>query len=189
MATDSALHVHVLVDHRSPHPRRVAQGPRAVRLCACGAIVQTRRHKRCAGCVGMHSREDTLCDPSSRFLDDPWAVEIASRGGCTLEIVGEVLGITRERVRQIEYAACKHLHARLLLVGVTPEDVREMLASRPDSQNSHGFAGYVKTTGERMRESFGPLPVAPWSEHGLRVEAALVEAERAADRATLASVL
>ncbi len=37
------------------------------------------------------------------------ALDIAEYGGCTLQEVGDVLNITRERVRQIEYVALKKL--------------------------------------------------------------------------------
>ena len=34
------------------------------------------------------------------------ALDVADRGGATLEEVGEAMGVTRERVRQLEEAAC-----------------------------------------------------------------------------------
>jgi len=37
------------------------------------------------------------------------ALDIADQGGVTLEKVGEILGVTRERVRQIEYNALKKI--------------------------------------------------------------------------------
>jgi DNA-directed RNA polymerase sigma subunit (sigma70/sigma32) len=35
-------------------------------------------------------------------LDETCALDIADRGGITLEEVGEIMGLTRERIRQIE---------------------------------------------------------------------------------------
>ena len=45
------------------------------------------------------------------YEDDPWARQFveAHPDGATLELVGEVLGITRERVRQIEEVALRKL--------------------------------------------------------------------------------
>jgi RNA polymerase nonessential primary-like sigma factor len=41
----------------------------------------------------------------------------------TLEAIGRQLGLTRERVRQIEVAACRKLRALLRARGVEPSDL------------------------------------------------------------------
>jgi hypothetical protein len=46
---------------------------------------------------------DKWCD--LEFHEHPEAIEAANRGGMTLEEVGNMIGVTRERVRQIEVVA------------------------------------------------------------------------------------
>ena len=50
---------------------------------------------------------------SHRDLSEPYVLTLAERGGMTLEEVAHTLGITRERVRQIEFAALRKLNIRL----------------------------------------------------------------------------
>jgi len=42
-------------------------------------------------------------------LEDTCALDVAERGGITLEEVGEILNLTRERVRQVEVAGLQRL--------------------------------------------------------------------------------
>jgi hypothetical protein len=42
-------------------------------------------------------------------MADTCALDVAERGGCQLEIVGRLLGVTRERIRQIESRALNRL--------------------------------------------------------------------------------
>lgn len=44
-------------------------------------------------------------------LEHTCALDIAEEGGATLEAVGKLLNVTRERVRQIEAEALEHLQA------------------------------------------------------------------------------
>ena len=96
---------------------------RAVKRCQhCEAPII--RGVTCAACKGVQRvAEGTLVHPTSRYEDDPAAQMIASLGGATLELVGEAMGITRERVRQIEAAALLKLHERCLRRGILRSDV------------------------------------------------------------------
>ena len=44
-------------------------------------------------------------------LAESCALDVADRGGTTLEEVGEILNLTRERIRQLEVRAMAKLHA------------------------------------------------------------------------------
>lgn len=46
------------------------------------------------------------------------SLDVADLGGVSLVVVGDVLGLTRERVRQIELNALKHLRARMKTRGL-----------------------------------------------------------------------
>jgi hypothetical protein len=48
------------------------------------------------------------------------ALDLADRGPQTLQTIGELLGITRERVRQIEAKALKRLRAAFAREGLDP---------------------------------------------------------------------
>ncbi len=107
-------------------------------VCGCGAAVATRG-ARCYSCRWGKGRG------LGERLDMPWSEDVASqefveahRGGATLEEVGEELGLTRERVRQIEAVALRKLVPRLALVGVEPDDVAAMLAAKPDDRSLVG---------------------------------------------------
>lgn len=43
-------------------------------------------------------------------MDETCTLDIADRGGVTLDVVAAVMGLTRERVRQIEAHAIQHAH-------------------------------------------------------------------------------
>lgn len=189
----------------------------ARRLCAiCSCPLGHRsRSTRC----GEHKSwrptpDEALVDHGeTRFDDDPWAVEIASRGGATLTIVAHALAITRERVRQIEQSALKKLIPRLALVGIGRDDIARILAERPgvpyadapsmprdaDARERHRAANRAHMARVRAQSraagdgtpGYVPverLPEGAWSEHGQRVEAALAAAEVAVARAELASL-
>ena len=55
-------------------------------------------------------------------LEETCALDLAEQGAVTLDHIGELLGVTRERVRRIEQGALKRLEARAapLVFGPTP---------------------------------------------------------------------
>jgi len=119
------------------------------------------------------------------FDEDPIAVELVARNpdGLTLEQIGEYLGLTRERVRQVQEMALAKVEAALTADGLDAADFLRWLArprveSEPDSSNPRPGA-WVSSCEVRDR----PLAVEPYSEHGQRVEAAICELEAAAERA------
>lgn len=71
--------------------------------------------------VRTRTTEERVAWESTRYVDD---IETqlfvnAFPGGATLEEIGEFLGVTRERVRQMEADALRSLAMRLRLAGVT----------------------------------------------------------------------
>lgn len=151
----------------------------------CKRVPAIGRSTRCLGCRGLHVvPQGSLVSHTTRFADDLAARMIAARGGATLELCGAALGLTRERVRQIEEAARRKLEPRLRLAGVGAEDVARILATRPGVEVTHGGAGYTGPTRQEMAQ---PPADGPWSEYGQRVEAAIAALELAAGRALVAA--
>ena len=152
----------------------------------CGAAVQPDGYGRIRARCDEHrfvrkDAPDSLVDHTSRIEDDPWAMEIARRGGATLEIVGDALGLTRERVRQIEEKARKKLAMSMPLVGIDASDIAAVLATRPGQET-----GYVPEPGWRAasyggrtpKEARVAVPDTEPSEYVAKVDAAIVELER-----------
>ena len=180
-------------------------------LCVCCGV-RLRPYTRSTRCAEHRSvrptPDEALVDHGeTRFEADPWAVEIASRGGCTLTLVADALAISRERVRQIEEAALRKLIPRLALVGIDATDIARGFAERPGSPYAEhspslpvgadarerrraANRAYMARRREQERHAAPPerQPEGAWSDHGQRVEAALEAAELAADRAELASL-
>lgn len=50
--------------------------------------------------------------------DESCVLDVADRGGSTLDEVGDILDVTRERIRQLEMAAIRKVRRRL---GVLPQ--------------------------------------------------------------------
>lgn len=79
-------------------------------------------HVRCRHNTYLDVTENgSLSVPRHEPWDHPaaWSCVLDSRGA-TLEEVGEVLGVTRERVRQIEVLALAKLHEKCLELGIQP---------------------------------------------------------------------
>lgn len=117
---------------------RVMRGSRAIKLSrintredrecpVCGAIKQVGQ-ARCRDCRGLHITDGRV-NAHETFGQDEQARSFVEEnvGGATLHEVGLALGVTRERVRQIEEVALRKLRAALRLQGVTLEDVVEVL--------------------------------------------------------------
>ena len=56
-------------------------------------------------------------------LEETCALDVAERGGITLEEVGGLMNLTRERVRQLEAEALSELQS---IVDLTEEDITEL---------------------------------------------------------------
>jgi hypothetical protein len=59
-------------------------------------------------------------------LEHSCALDLAEHSGLTLAQVGNVLGITRERVRQIEHRALAKVHQHMRDLGLTDEDLQPL---------------------------------------------------------------
>ena len=67
------------------------------------------------------------------------ALDIADAGGCTLETVGDIMNLTRERIRQLEVKALSRLQALRDM-----RDLRELQGVRwvqDDEETLEGPAG------------------------------------------------
>jgi hypothetical protein len=53
--------------------------------------------------------------PELEYLSETCALDIADRGGITLEVLGEILNVTRERARQLEVSATARLERHPLM--------------------------------------------------------------------------
>lgn len=68
---------------------------------------------RYRGCRWHLDRERRWMDRVADFSES-CALDVADRGGVTLEELGDLLGLTRERVRQIEEEAMERFTKRFL---------------------------------------------------------------------------
>lgn len=114
--------------------RRDSEPPAAhlalVCVCrVCGVPIDRREAqtgtRNCQRHKGAQGAAVPRIDGTTRFDDDLEAQAFvdAHPDGATLEEIGETLGRTRERVRQLETAALRKLLARLTLLGFTALDI------------------------------------------------------------------
>lgn len=80
--------------------------------CLPGGVNESRPC-RYRGCRWHLDRERRWMDRVADFSES-CALDVADRGGVTLEELGALLGLTRERVRQIEEEAMGKLTARIM---------------------------------------------------------------------------
>lgn len=98
---------------------------------ACGRA-KSKGAAHCGRCMVMKPRPDAVIDDDTRYEHDAAAQLVVARhpDGATLELVGALMGVTRQRAEQLEAQALRHFAARCRLIGITPEDVREYLARK-----------------------------------------------------------
>ncbi len=103
-----------------------------VECVVCGErFVRLPRTRRCHGCA--HQRTPSaLIDSITPYEGDARCQYVVQchPDGLTLEEIGDLLGLTRERIRQIEHRALLNFRRRALLAGIREEDVLEMLEGK-----------------------------------------------------------
>lgn len=94
-----------LAAHSRPRTRAdCADGPRPCPWAGCKYHLYLDVSPD-TGSIKIHFAELEEMDPSC-------ALDLADRGGMTLEEIAEIMGITRERVRQLEDMGLRHLRLR-----------------------------------------------------------------------------
>lgn len=96
---------------------RPVERPSLVRVGAVGDRNRTIR----AASKDLETWTDKLLEELGR-MSETCALDVADRGGITLDAVGKIIGITRERVRQLEAKA-----KSVLLANVGAGELREIL--------------------------------------------------------------
>lgn len=95
-----------IVDYARPSMRsQCAEGPRPCLYVAC------KYHLYLDVNTETGSIKLNFPDREPWELEDTCALDVAQRGGVTLEEVGEILNLTRERVRQVEVTGLEKLKA------------------------------------------------------------------------------
>lgn len=122
----------------------VCRAPTAGNLCDehkprcadCGTRLTRPDQKRCRPCANLHSAERSggkaaLVDARTPYAEDVACQRLvaAHPGGMELAEIGAAMGLTHQRVQQIEAQALANLERRLRLIGITAEAFAEHLAS------------------------------------------------------------
>lgn len=94
-----------------------AEGPCDTQLCRFNVLGEHRSPRTPRG------RERI------QVIVEPCALKCANAGSSKLDEIGAALGITRERVRQVEQKALVKLRRRLRDLGITQADLLDVLAS------------------------------------------------------------
>lgn len=114
---------------RNPTPQTRADcidGPRPCQFVSCRHHMHARQKRQ-------HPRTSTYQSEATCSLD------IAAEGNHTLDEVGTYLGITRERVRQIETKAMVKVREALGRRGYAAADVHDALASHGENTEPEGL--------------------------------------------------
>lgn len=175
----------------------------AERPCILCKEPTTRRSGRCDLCVGVRAGiGESVVHPSTEYSEDPAAQMITSMPeGATLEQIGEAIGCTRERVRQIEVSALKKLRKRVAEFGLTDADLftshastdRHVAPAPPsapreavarDDELVRGSVAWSRASSATGRGDArtSPLLEELYSPEGLRLAEATLELEQRAAR-------
>lgn len=118
---------------------------------AIGDIRKPSRHTR------KHASPDGVClaypELELEELPETCALDVADRGGATLEHVGAILYVTRERVRQLEAKALRRLRLGLITQHIVEgEDVRTGKRKLSSMQTKNASTERSRRWRERLRE-------------------------------------
>lgn len=172
---------------RSEHATKLSALPRGRHCTRCGEPCEKKPsyHGRCDACASVHEdlSDSPAIDALTRWEEDEIAQAVVALNpdGATLEQVGELIGVTRERVRQIEDKALAKLRARAASFGLTASDLAAVLAAKPVGESfpvGIGGPGVGSRRGQRVLspESLDPSP------ESARADEALGDLERATGR-------
>jgi hypothetical protein len=114
---------------------------------------------------------------------------LGDRGGLGLDVIGEQMGISKERVRQIEEAALAKLRRGLERLGVTADEVAEWLTSRTTydpgayAETEHAHACTVDAVSARSRRQDERIAAQAPAWQTIRADRAILALEEAAETA------
>ena len=97
-----------IVEQRPRYRGECVHGPRPCPWAGCRYHMAIAEYHADNGSLRIMAE-----DPLEMRATESCALDIAERGGITLEAVGELLGVTRERVRQIEARALRKIVRRV----------------------------------------------------------------------------
>ena len=109
-----------MMGYRRPkHRSECASGPRPCPYVAC------KHHLYLDVNPDTGSIKLNFPDTPVWEMEQTCALDVASRGGVTLEEVGDILNLTRERIRQVEVMGLEKLRETEFAVDLDGKDIRE----------------------------------------------------------------
>lgn len=138
--------------------------------CMCGKQYANRGQRGGRGpcCHNIHVVPGALAHMTLPYLEDTNArLFVMITKGATLDLVGGMFGVSRERIRQIEHIALRKLRWKCIELGLEPEDILFYL-----QQREHGIA----------ERSTSPLATGPTEE--MRAHKELLDAQHDDDHRT-----